>query len=294
MYREALARQHSNRMWSDNAPPIIQLPPPSAQVIEDGHVDDGFYITPRAGNGHPHNVMTPGLSIGVATPFPGSSNYTNSTNSQLPHTNEETSMLEKKMSHVAQTRTSTDRAGDYFSAPPAPQSPAENAKGPTTPGDSSLETATQSPADADKEEKSREGSSLFGKKFRMNFPKKLGRTSVDAKPTVVDERSETSEKSEDKEEKLVHDNLLGSVQKIRHRYHEQLQLDPNRPLHSGITPSLPSETPVLRLPPKTAVIIQEDRPDAGGVADLYRGPMWLGDLLLRVWLYDSNKVSAPY
>ena len=144
----------------------------------------------------------------------------------------------------------------------------------------------------------------------MNFPKKLGRTSVDAKPTIVDEKSETSEKSEDKEEKLVHDNLLGSVQKIRHRYHEQLQLDPNRPLHSGITPSLPSETPELRLPPNTAVIIQEDRPDAGGVADLYRGtvssvgsdvdlveqagPMWLGDLLFRVWLYDGNRRSAPF
>ena len=132
----------------------------------------------------------------------------------------------------------------------------------------------------------------------MNFPKKLGRTSVDAKPPIVDEKSETSEKSEDKEEKLVYDNFFGSVQKIRHEYHEQLQLSPNRPLHPGITPSLPNETPELRLPPNTAVIIQEDRPDAGGVADLYRGtvssvgrevdlveqagPMWLGDLLLRV------------
>ena len=67
----------------------------------------------------------------------------------------------------------------------------------------------------------------------------------------------------------------------------------------GITPSLPTETPELRLPLSTTIIIQEDRPDSGGIVDLYSGtigssgedanlieqtgPMWLGDLLLRVW-----------
>jgi WD repeat-containing protein 48 len=58
------------------------------------------------------------------------------------------------------------------------------------------------------------------------------------------------------------------------------------------------ETPVLTLPPHTTVIIQEDNPESGGLADQYRGeiselgddadtlekiaPMWLGDLLLKV------------
>lgn len=309
MYREGLATQYHHRPRRDNAPPILQLPPPSAQVMEDDHVDDDFYTTPRAANGIPYTVTTPGLSIGVATPFPRTGNQPNSTNSQLPRSSEEAPTLEKKTSHAIQPRVSIDKAGDYFSTPPAPQSPADNAKGPTTPGDSSLETAAQPAADADKEEKSKEGGSLFGKKFRMNFPKKLGRTSVDAKPPVVDEKSETSEKSEDKEEKLIYDNFFGSVQKIRHEYNEQLQLNPNRPLHSGITPSLPNETPELRLPPNTAIIIQEDRPDTGGVADLYRGtvssvgrevdlveqagPMWLGDLLLRnqIPVKEISKVS---
>ena len=65
---------------------------------------------------------------------------------------------------------------------------------------------------------------------------------------------------------------------------------------TAITPSMPNETPVLKPPLSTTVIIQEDRPDSGGVADLYRGtvgslhedadllervvPTWLGDLLL--------------
>lgn len=135
----------------------------------------------------------------------------------------------------------------------------------------------------------------------MNFPKKLGRTSVDAKPPVVDEKSEGSEKSEDREEKLIQDNFFGTIQKIRHDYDEHLQIDATDSLPIGITPSLPNETPELRLPPYTTIIIQEDRADAGGVADIYRGtissvghdadlieqtgPMWLGDLLLRVCNY---------
>ena len=72
--------------------------------------------------------------------------------------------------------------------------------------------------------------------------------------------------------------------------------DPGHPVESLITPSLPNETPVLKPPPMTTVIIQEET--SGGSADLYRGtvgtvgedallieqraPMWLGDLLLRV------------
>ena len=134
----------------------------------------------------------------------------------------------------------------------------------------------------------------------MNFPKKLGRSSVEVKPAPSDEKVEESDKSSEREEKIVEDNFLGVVQKIRYDYEDQLHSRPNEPLLSGLTPSLPNETPILRPPSYTTVLIQEDRPDSGGVADIYRGtvasvgkdanmiekaaPMWLGDLLLKVRL----------
>jgi WD repeat-containing protein 48 len=67
---------------------------------------------------------------------------------------------------------------------------------------------------------------------------------------------------------------------------------------TAITPSLPNDTPVLKLPPDTTVLIQEDMSDHGGVVDLFGGtvgslgrqadiiervaPTWLGECLLRV------------
>ena len=270
----------------------------ATQAFTYGDTKDGFTITPKAAGANVHGSVTPGLSIGVATPFPGGPNHSNSTNNQATRPSEEPSTLEKKVSHTNQTGSLAEKSGDYFSTLPAPQSASDNAKAPTTPGDSSHDAATQSPVDAEKEDKPKEGGLLFGKKFRMNFPKKLGRTSVDAKPPVVDEKSEGSEKSEDREEKPIQDNFFGSIQKIRYEYDEYLQVETTEPLPPAVTPSLPSETPELRIPPYTSVIIQEDRPDSGGVADVYRGsvnsvghdadfiehtgPMWLGDLLLRV------------
>ena len=137
----------------------------------------------------------------------------------------------------------------------------------------------------------------------MSFgSKKLGRSASTntEKPVVVDEKvedgSETSENGE--KEKEVDDSFFGIVQKIRNEYEKALQENPDQKLESGITPSLPNETPVLKPPPMTTVIIQEET--SGGSADLYRGtvatvgedaslieeraPMWLGDLLLRVCL----------
>lgn len=298
-YREVLSAQQSSHLRRDNAPHSIQLPPMVPPPSTESGADDGFTITPRPANGVSHTLETPGLAIGVATPFPGTNNQTAPAIGHLPRTSEEGPALDKKTSQGNTSRTSTDKSGDYFSALSGPQSPVDNDRAPNTPGEAQLDSTTQSPVDTEKEEKSREGSSLFGKKFRMNFPKKLGRTSVDAKPPVVDEKSENSEKAEDKEEKLIQDNLFGTLQKIRHEYTERLHEDPDQPLRPGIMPSLASETPELKLPPSTAIIIQEDRPGTGGVADLYRGtvgsvghdadlieqagPMWLGDLLLRVW-----------
>ena len=287
----SLPSQPNNGLRRTHAPPWIQLPDPQVQRQQNGEIHEDNIITPRA-NGYHVPIMTPGLSIAVATPAGGPNYHLSHLQNNLPTTTEHAN-LEKHSSQSSQPRTSIERPKDYFT-------PAASVHSPTTPGklpvSPASETAPQSPTD------SKEGGSLFSKKFRMNmtFPKKLGRSSVEVKSPVVDEKAEESDKSEDKEEKQLEDNLLGIVQQIRYGYDEQLQHNPGQQPFSGIQPSLPNETPILQLPPRTTVIIQEDRPDSGGVADLYRGtvasvghdtdliektaPMWLGDLLLRVIL----------
>ena len=309
--RDAEFRQHlmtnaskPSSLQRENAPSSIQLPViPSPGFINE----DDTMITPRPmiitdGITRPPN--TPGLTIGAATPYINGA--TSTSGSARPATAEEGTTLEKRISQQSQPRTSSDRTSDYFSSNAQTKSPVDGpSKGPFTPGDTSLEAAASSPVDADKEERS---SSLFGKKFRMNFPKKLGRTSQDVKPAVVDEKSEESDKSEEKEDKTIQDNFFGTIQKTRYDYEECVEREPSQHLAPGITPSLLNETPLLEPPLSTTVIIQEDRPDSGGVADLYRGtvrstgidadliektgPMWLGELLLKVFSNPTTTISC--
>ena len=283
-----------NSLQRDNAPSSIQLPVTAAQDAEALMNADDTLITPRPTNGMVKPAMTPGLTIGTATPA-----LNGATNSNRPPTAEDGAALEKRISQLSQSRTSIDRSSDYFTSNNQPKGSTDaQPKTPGPPGEPFSDAGTQSPVDGDKEEKSKEGGSLFGKGFRMKFPKKLGRTSTDVKPAVVDEKAEESDKSEEKEDKTIQDSFYGCIQKIRYEYEERMQNDPSHHLSSGITPSPLSETPILRPPPFTTVIIQDERPDSGGVADLYRGtlssvgrdadliekvaPTWLGDLLLKV------------
>ena len=278
----------------ENAPASIQLPTSHLPKWQRDQDDEESVITPRP-NGHPYPPMTPGLSIGIATPGVVPANPGTNMQSHLPPTAEEgTTNLEKRQSHTGQPRTS----GDYFSSNISSQTPQDTTSAATPASSQSTEPPVQSPSEPDKGDKPKESGSIFSKKFRMNFPKKLGRSSVEVKPAPSDDKVEESDKSSEREEKVVEDNFLGVVQKIRYEYEDQLQSMPNEPLQSGLTPSLPNETPILRPPAHTTVLIQEDRPDSGGVADIYRGtvasvgndvdliekaaPMWLGDLLLKV------------
>ncbi|KAK4997251.1 hypothetical protein LTR16_007128, partial [Cryomyces antarcticus] len=186
-----------------------------------------------------------------------------------------------------------------------------------TPSDSQEDQRTS--IDGEKDEKA--GGALFGKKFnmRMSFSmKKLAKTQTTesvSRPAVVEEKEEDSDsKSSQTEDKVVDDNFYGAIQKIRNAYEDQL-LEGAESLQSAIAPSLPNETPVLKPPLATTILIQEDRPEAGGVADLFEGtvgslglqadliekvaPMWLGDVLLRnqIPVKDIVKVSfilEPY
>jgi WD repeat-containing protein 48 len=296
--KELLAkRQQSKGLQRGNAPLSISMP---VSELTSGDSES----TPRPLGGSYLVPNTPGLSIGVATPILPA-NVATLLPIQLSPTAEEDRGSEQDATTTEHSSAGGTRPDDYFSPNPTAQpsgaSSGSNQKVPSTPIEKGADTTPSSPVD-DKDEKKK--GLLFGKgkKFQMNFPTmKLSRISSESKPVAAapEEKSEdASDKSSEREELTFEDNLLGVIQKIRHEYDEQLQTNPDQPLVMGVTPSLPDETPPLRQPPHTLVLIQEDNPEAGGVVDLYGGaianlgadadvleriaPAWLGDLLIRV------------
>ncbi|KAI4185251.1 MAG: hypothetical protein L6R41_004234 [Letrouitia leprolyta] len=288
-YRRHLQLKHSRKIQRAPAPCSIQMPNPNPTPWQNHLSEEDSLITPRASNGNNVPAVTPGLNIGIATPHPGLF-----MNGASGATNEPSS-LEKTSSNNSNSRSSTEKPKDYFSANPIAHVSCDQSARPSTPGEDSSEAGTLSPVDgdkADKEDKPKEGTTLFGKRFRMNFPK-LSRTSVEAKPPAVDEKAEESDKSEEKEERLIEDNFLGTIQTLRYEYEEFLYANPSQPLPPGVYPSSRNETPLLEPPPQTTIIIQEDRPDSGGVTDLYRGTVRSNQIPPK----DISKVSfvlLPY
>ena len=243
---------------------------------------------------------TPGLAIGMATPMahPQSAGRNSMQNPYLTPTTEENSQLER-----TQTQRSSTNEPDYFGQVSSPNG---NSNGKDKPAAStegaadSKEETVSSPTDADTPAK--KGKGMFGKKFNMSFNMKKFSTGTaiaePAKPAAVDEKAEDSDAQSTKtDEKTIEDNFYGSLQRIRQGYEEQLAAGATK-LESQIAPSLPNDTPVLKPPASTTILIQEDRPEAGGVADLFEGkvsslaqqadlieksaPMWLAEVLLRV------------
>lgn len=327
-------------MERENAPTSIQLPPSrSTNGWHDTHASGPpTNSTLRAANGH--SLITPGMSIGQATPgsfFGSLSGKTKDISG--PRASEDGAPLAMTVSQQSQQgRKSTDNR-DYFSNPATGTegliSPTETVKFPMTPssenpGEEAGDAATALPG---------ETPSKFGRKFGMKMSfnmKKLTRTSTadTAKTSIVEEApKETEAESDSRSSKtsnsrIVDENFLGCVQKLRFAYDDDLIAQGQRQtamdaaggalgsakeleLPSQITPSLPNETPVLKPPGNTTILIQEDRPEAGGVADLWEGkvagtgeaanvdllekcaPMWLGDVLLRnqIPLKDVVKIS---
>ncbi|KAL4785540.1 hypothetical protein BJX76DRAFT_176682 [Aspergillus varians] len=249
---------------------------------------------------------TPGFGIGFAT-TPGSL-----TSSVLNHgPNMGTSPGESSdylMSHqsadVARSSMS-DRSSDYFSSPRT-QAPIDTDRSLPTPGDQTP-TPTQA-SEPDKEE--RKKGSLFGKKFRMDFPKKLGRTSTEVKPQIQEEKKEEPEMTLVKEEKVFEANLSGLIERAHHEYEEYLTANPGHELVSALAPSDESETPALEIPPRTVVFIQEESGDSVVASDIYRGtlenigqdrekleksmPLWLADLLLKNQMPFKEPVKLAF
>ncbi|OAA44307.1 WD repeat protein [Metarhizium rileyi] len=281
-YRQKLNEEVSkNQALSRvNAPKSIDIPPSN---LSNWDKSDQL-TTPRANSSQLHQG-TPGLGIGLATPAPGA------ILAGVP---------EEAVSSPAEKGTAADK-DDYFASgstvvPGVPNTEPSEVK-------TSMENSSDKGKDKDKvKDKTSDGSKLpgstFGKKLRMSFSsKKLGRSSSQAtqeKPIVVDEKAEESESSSTNE-KEVDDSFFGVIQKIRNDYDKQLADSPEKFIETKVTPSLPNETPVLKLPPGTKIIIQEET--SGGSANVYQGtvenvgkdadvieqkaPMWLGDVLLQ-------------
>ena len=303
------------------------MPQSSANGWHNDSSDAAPIITPRAPNGL-RNPTTPGLGIALATPgIPFSEGARLSEDRDRP------------ISSFSQPR----KSGDYFSTGPTPDPnialpTAGDSNVPLTPGvPQDEETKATVPEDGkDGATDPKDTPSKLGKRFRMNMSfnmKKLGKTAITTekeKPAVVEEKTEAeadnkSEKTDNSRE--VEDNLLGTLQKIRFEYRDILAQQAQRQfaqdaaggalgraadlsLDSLITPSMPAETPVLKPPAKTTILIQEERPEAGGVADLFEGtvgslresvdvvekvaPMWLGEILLRNQLPVKDVVKISF
>lgn len=263
---------------------------------------DPSSTTLRPGMDFPGSPSTTGFGIHAGTP--SSATYLSTSmqsNSPFPAFDAETPDVPQGNPDAVPSSFS-DRS-DYFSTRPSYQTQSED-KQPMSPSESG---APQSPAEPEERKKS---GSLFGKKFRMEFPKRMGRTSTDAKPLIQEEKIDESETSEVKEEKVYEANISGVIERIRHEYDEFLIANPGKDLVTAITPSLETETPRLSIPPRTAVFIQEETGDTAVASDLYRGsvehigqdierlekaiPYWLGDLLLKNQIPFKEQVKIAF
>ncbi|KIH86327.1 WD repeat-containing protein 48 [Sporothrix brasiliensis 5110] len=277
--------------------------------------------SPVAANGdstHAGNVPpTPG--IGVATPLPTALNS------------------------AAGAVTGGTEKEDYFSnaitsVEPTTPGPGAIRPGGTPVADMPTATAAAEAAAKKKEEEAAaaaatsSGKGVFGKKIRMGMSfgtKKINRsasTSVPEKPAAVaataDEHKaangtpgEDKSESASSHEKEVDDCFVGAVQRMHNDYEKQLADNPDRFVVSRMQPCQPDEAPVLRIPDKTKVIIQEEL--KGGSIELYRGtvgglgqpshvdkiercaPIWLGEAILAnaAPIKESTKISfllLPY
>ncbi|TFB02178.1 UBP9-binding protein bun107 [Trichoderma ghanense] len=293
--RDELHRQKLNEAVRERQAASRAEPPSSITLPSPGLSIGDQLLTPRATLPHLH-VTTPGLAIGVASPGAVMT---------LQGVPEEAvaSPLEREGS-----RPSAEN--DYFTA--AGVMPAGGATGAAAAETSEPKTSTDNSNDKakDKEKAADSSKSPFSRKFRMSFSsKRIGRSASQAtqeKPVVVDDKADESESSSN-HEKEVDDSFFGVIQKIRNEYDKQLAESPNKIVETRVTPSLPADTPVLKLPPGTKVIIQEET--SGGSANLYQGtvehlgrdadiieqkaPMWLGDVLLQniIPLKDPVKIS---
>jgi WD repeat-containing protein 48 len=320
VYRHMLLDSKTQVIDRAGAPSNIQMPTAALSSWLDTSSTPTSASTLKATNGFQFPVHTPGLNIGLATPapLPMMPPTTTMQSGALSPTKEEGGGSQR--GH-ARTPSDSKHGNDYFSSQPnmgigTPTTPGGTANGQlTAPADASSDQIPTTPDATVPDTPSTEKTGMFGKKMWKNFGmKSLKKTQTkDANPAPVEERSEDSDSRSSKtEDRIIEDNFLGAIQKIRLEYDSELQvLEKNEKkgetsegtmkLESKIQPSLPNDTPVLKPPANTTILIQEDRINSGGVADLFEGtvgslgsqadlieklaPVWLADVLLKVRLF---------
>lgn len=308
--RDEAHRAKLNETVEKNIATAKTRPPISVTIPTSPNFDQAVEspMTPRA-NGSQYPPMTPGMGIGLATPgLPGVKEEGGS--STLP--------VDKRISSAS--RPSQERE-DYFQNAIVSADGNQAAKPATTPAEQPAENGKdndkekEKEKDKDKDKGDKQPSTPFTKKFRMNMTfgtKKLGRSASSTateKPAITEEKTAESESSSNHEpEKEYDDNFLGVVEKIQDEYAKQLIDSPEKVIETRVTPSLTNETPVLKLPAGTKVIIQEET--SGGSAELYRGtietvgvdadiiekcaPQWLGEVLLLNTVPQKEPVKVSF
>ncbi|KAK5635005.1 hypothetical protein RRF57_010717 [Xylaria bambusicola] len=287
-YRKRLNESKESRLAASRTDLLWPLSIPTING-NSGNATGSPITTPK---GTGSNLLTPGLGIGVATPA-----------THLPGVPEKgvtpLGSVEKRSS-----QTSHHSGEDYFSnGISSADAPYKAATTPATAEPPTVEIPKTPAETKDKDkETTKSPSTPFGKKFRMGMPFVSKKTSRSAssnteKPVMVEEKpDENKSESSSNHEKEIEDSFRGTIQKIRSDYDKQILENPDHLVETKITPSLPNETPVLKLPPGTKVFIHEET--SGGSADVYRGtvmtvgtdadvieakaPMWLGEVLLTV------------
>jgi WD repeat-containing protein 48 len=324
--RQKLAASPSNPMK-------IELPPLKINSWRGNVSGPSSASTLKASANASKVPFTPGFGIGLATPAVASPTKTSANlNALSPSVEARTSSEQPGEQTVP--RKSGEKEDDYFSTLRAPTAEV------TSPGGTSVFAATPleapdgtgPPTESAGQEVIKEG--LFGKKFlkSMSFSgmKKLGRSQTSENKIVAEEKDESDANSNQGSSKDAgnssnKETLRGLIAKIHHTYEESLlhQVQNQQARENGmpipaapielpsmITPPPPDETPDLVPPPNTTILIQEDRPEAGGVADLFEGrvsnlvekifsvelaaPLWLGDLLLKNLLPFKEIVKVSF
>ncbi|KAG6013658.1 hypothetical protein E4U43_007172, partial [Claviceps pusilla] len=323
-YRQKLNEEVAKRQTASQANSPMPITFPQTSTIDWNKADQA--TTPRA-NGSRLQTGTLGLGIGFATPGPGASSLPgvpeeDGSSPLSPHTKDNTGDTDDYFaseSTVAPGAAAADSSEAQSSMENDSEKGKEREREKEEDREKEKEKAMEKEREREKEkEKEKEKASdvakspasTFSRKLRMSFSgRKLSRSMSQAtqeKPVVVDEKADESETSSTNE-KEVDDSFLGVIQKLRNSYDKQITESPDKLVETRVTPSLPTETPVLKLPPGTKIIIQEET--SGGSANVYQGtvenvgndadiieqkaPMWLGDLLLQnlIPLKDPVKIS---
>ncbi|KAF8469164.1 hypothetical protein BDZ91DRAFT_87629 [Kalaharituber pfeilii] len=279
-----------------NAPRHLLMPP----LIETAEEQEGDgEATPRA-----TYPQTPGLAIGLATPGAGAIPNAQPTSESTSNAAEDGG----EGGHPIRTsmQSTTSPTVDYFSNPVSPTPAVVGADSvPTSPvADSQSEGgASRFPKFRLGSRKSKDASSA------ANTANKPSATATTPANGAGDDTKPSSAESEPLAPPgaVYEDNLGGMIKRVQTAYVEEKSV----PVPSKMVPCPASDAPFLTLPSNTAIIIQEDKPDSGGVADLYRGtvetvgdavdvrlleekaPAWLGEVLLlnKIPFKEILKVS---